>query len=223
MKTHTHHIIPVSRGGSDDPKNLVVIDFVEHARHHAEDFLNGGPQFDFRHEGWPWLDEELRQKVLDKTSQKHMGNGGRFGGRDNGEPHPCEGLKWWNDGWVAVRAKECPGPGWGEGQLWNDDWTPTNDRTHNKGRKMWNNGTETRLCFECPGPEWKLGDLEERNHKKGRPGVPKPDEWKEKMSEMRQGNRNPCAGRRWVTDGQTNIYLKPGEETPENFKPGRTL
>jgi hypothetical protein len=90
-------------------------------------------------------------------------------------------MRWWNDGWVEVRAEECPGPGWVEGQL------------------------------------------ESTNKKKGRPGVPKPDEWKEKMREMRQGDRNPCAGRRWVTDGKTNIYLKPGEETPENFKPGRIL
>jgi hypothetical protein len=180
MKTHTHHIIPTSRGGSDDPENLVALDFVEHARLHAEDFLAGGPEFDFRHEGWTLLDEDLRQRVREEKSRRQTGNGGNFGGG----LHTWlgrTGMRWWNDGWVEVRAEECPGPGWFEGQL------PST------------------------------------NKKKGRPGVPKPDEWKDKMSEMRRGDRNPCAGRRWVTDGQTNIYLRPGEETPENFKPGRTL
>lgn len=180
MKTHTHHITPISRGGSDDPDNLVIIDFVEHARIHAEDFLAGGPEFDFRHEGWKLLDKDLQRQVREEKSRRQRGNGGNFGEG----PHTWlgrTGTRWWNDGWVEVRAEECPGPGWVEGQL------------------------------------------ESTNKKKGRPGVPKPAEWKEKMSEMRQGDRNPCAGRRWVTDGETNLYLKPGEEIPENFKPGRTL
>jgi hypothetical protein len=48
---------------------LEELDFIEHARVHAEDFLNGGPRFDFRHDGWPFLDAELRQKVLEKASE----------------------------------------------------------------------------------------------------------------------------------------------------------
>ena len=68
MKKHLHHIVPRSRGGSDDPSNLVEIDFIEHAIHHAQDFLNGGPYFDFRHPGWPYLSVELAEAVKKKAS-----------------------------------------------------------------------------------------------------------------------------------------------------------
>jgi hypothetical protein len=68
VKTHKHHIHYKSQGGSDDPSNLVELDFIEHARLHALDFISGGPQFDCRHEGWPYLDEDLREKV-----KKEMG------------------------------------------------------------------------------------------------------------------------------------------------------
>lgn len=180
MTTHIHHIIYKSQGGTEDPDNLLEMDFVEHARLHAEDFLNGGPDFDFRHAGWGFLESDLQDKLRAEKSRRHKGNPGNFGG---GTPtwEGLTGMRWWNDGWTAVRAEECPGPGWVAGQL------------------------------------------PETNKKKGRPGVPKPDEWKKDMSERRQGANNPCSGRRWMTDGATNKYLKPGEETPENFKPGRTM
>jgi hypothetical protein len=60
--------------------NLIELDFVEHARVHAEDFLNGGPRFDFRHQGWPLLDEELRKKVLEKASEHSRNVSGPAGG-----------------------------------------------------------------------------------------------------------------------------------------------
>jgi len=66
---HIHHKVPKSRGGTNEPSNLEELDFVEHARLHAKDFLNGGPRFDFRHTGWPFLDSELREKVLQKASE----------------------------------------------------------------------------------------------------------------------------------------------------------
>lgn len=77
---HLHHIVPKSRGGSNDSDNLVALDFIEHARVHAEDFLNGGPRFDFRHDGWPFLDEDLRQRVLDKASEHSRTISGPAGG-----------------------------------------------------------------------------------------------------------------------------------------------
>jgi hypothetical protein len=67
---HIHHKIPRSRGGTDDSDNLEELDFIEHARIHAEDFLEGGPWFDFRHEGWPFLEDDLRRRVLEKASEK---------------------------------------------------------------------------------------------------------------------------------------------------------
>jgi hypothetical protein len=183
MTTHTHHITFRCQGGTDDPWNLVDIDFIDHAKLHAEDFLNGGPDFDFRHAGWNFLEPELQTRVREEKSRRQRGNGGRFG-NDGTMPHTWEGrtgYKWWNNGKEHVRRKT------------------------------------------KPGPEWTEGQLPESNAKKGRPGVPKTEEWKQQMKEMRLGEKNPCAGRRWVTDGKTNLYLKPGQETPENFKPGRTL
>jgi hypothetical protein len=70
MKTHKHHIQYKSQGGSNDPSNLVELDFIEHARLHAVDFINGGPMFDCRHEGWPYLEPELREAVKLELGQR---------------------------------------------------------------------------------------------------------------------------------------------------------
>ena len=70
MKKHCHHKQPKSREGSDDPSNLVDMDPYDHALYHAEDFLyNEGPRFDFRHEAWPLLPTDLREKVLQKAAE----------------------------------------------------------------------------------------------------------------------------------------------------------
>lgn len=71
MKPHKHHIVFRSLGGSDDPSNLVCIDFVEHAKLHALDFVNGGPMFDFRQEGWKFLDPNLQKKVRQELSRRN--------------------------------------------------------------------------------------------------------------------------------------------------------
>jgi hypothetical protein len=70
MKTHKHHIHYKSRGGSDDPSNLIELDFIEHARLHALDFINGGPMFDCRHEGWPYLETHLREQVRQELGKR---------------------------------------------------------------------------------------------------------------------------------------------------------
>ena len=69
-KTHQHHIIYKCQGGTDDPENLTGIDFIDHAELHARDFLEGGPWFDFRHEGWKYLSQELREAVLAETGRR---------------------------------------------------------------------------------------------------------------------------------------------------------
>jgi len=70
MRRHKHHAIPKSRGGSNDPSNLVDLDPYAHALLHAEDFLyNEGPRFDFRHEAWPLLPDELRRKIRAKAAE----------------------------------------------------------------------------------------------------------------------------------------------------------
>ena len=219
MTTHKHHIIYKSQGGTDDPSNLVELDFISHAELHAKDFLAGGPEFDFRQAGYEYLDPDLRKKLREEKGRRKKGNRGNFG---QGDPTAL-GKSVWNNGSKEKRSLSCPGEGWVLGRLWN----PTGNLDHSGDRARdthwWNNGKEEVRRRESPGNEWVEGCLPETNAKKGRPGVPKSDEWKRNMKEIRVGDRNPCAGRRWVTNGETNLYLKPGEETPENYKPGRTL
>jgi hypothetical protein len=70
MKTHKHHIQYKSQGGSDDPSNLIEIDFIEHARLHALDFIEGGAWFDNRHKGWPYLETDLRNAIKAEQSRR---------------------------------------------------------------------------------------------------------------------------------------------------------
>ena len=70
MTKHKHHIVPRHKGGDDSPDNIVELDFIEHARLHAERFLSGEDNwFDCRHKGWPYLEEELRQAVSQRISE----------------------------------------------------------------------------------------------------------------------------------------------------------
>jgi hypothetical protein len=70
MRKHKHHIRYKCHGGDDTQDNLQELGFVEHAKLHAEDFLKGGPQFDFRHEGWPLLEESLTERVLEEHAKR---------------------------------------------------------------------------------------------------------------------------------------------------------
>lgn len=81
---HLHHILYRCQGGSDDPPNLVEMNFVEHARLHAIDFINGGPWFDCRHDGWHFLEDELVQAVKEEMSR-------RLSERMSGEGNPNYG------------------------------------------------------------------------------------------------------------------------------------
>lgn len=76
-KRHRHHVIPTHLGGSDEEANLIEIDFIEHAKLHAERFLRGEDQgFDNRHTGWPYLPESLKNEVKKKqgsiTREKNL-------------------------------------------------------------------------------------------------------------------------------------------------------
>ena len=68
MGTHIHHIIPRSRGGTDDEWNLVELDPYTHAYNHALDFVlfDQAPMFDCRHEAWPSLPLDLQTAVREK-------------------------------------------------------------------------------------------------------------------------------------------------------------
>lgn len=69
---HKHHSIPKSRGGADAEWNLVEIDPYSHAYEHALDFVlfESAPRFDFRHEAWPMLPEDLREAVRKEASRR---------------------------------------------------------------------------------------------------------------------------------------------------------
>jgi hypothetical protein len=93
---HKHHITPRSRGGSDEESNIVLLSAYDHAYHHALDFLEGGPWFDYRHEAWPLLPEELREKIRAEASRRNKGReppktfeslskGGKIGGAIGGK------------------------------------------------------------------------------------------------------------------------------------------
>lgn len=70
MREHLHHIVPRSRGGSNHPSNLIKLSAYDHALTHALDFLDGGPQFDFRHEGWLLLPDDIRQKCKEERAKR---------------------------------------------------------------------------------------------------------------------------------------------------------
>jgi len=67
---HRHHKIPKSQGGSNDESNIVLLSPYDHALHHALEFLEGGPDFDFRHQAWPLLPEDLKLDVRNEKSRR---------------------------------------------------------------------------------------------------------------------------------------------------------
>jgi dipeptidyl aminopeptidase/acylaminoacyl peptidase len=71
MKSHTHHTIPRSRGGTDESWNLVELDPYTHAYEHALDFVlfDHAPRFDFRHEAWALLPEDLKEAVKKRHAE----------------------------------------------------------------------------------------------------------------------------------------------------------
>jgi len=91
MKTHKHHVVAKSRGGSDEWWNFEEKDAYQHAYDHAVDFVlfDNAPVFDCRHEAWPLLPEDLKEIVKTKLSYlmrkrfKHQ----------KGENHPLYGLR----------------------------------------------------------------------------------------------------------------------------------
>jgi len=67
---HKHHVVPRSRKGTNEKDNIVLLSPYDHALHHALDFLEGGPEFDFRHEAWPLLPEYLQKKVREERGNR---------------------------------------------------------------------------------------------------------------------------------------------------------
>jgi hypothetical protein len=160
--THKHHSIPKSRGGTDEDWNLVELDPYTHAYEHALDFalFEHSPRFDFRHEAWPLLPEDLKEAVLLETSIRMKDRvvsdetrektslamtGKKFPGRELTEPHKqkiSESLK----GYVktpehienfrsSVTGRTAPNKG-----ISHTDETKRKISQSNKGRTPWNKG-----------------------------------------------------------------------------------
>jgi hypothetical protein len=97
---HKHHVIPISRGGSNEQDNIVFLSPYDHALHHALDFLEGGPEFDFRHEAWPLLPKELQDRVKKERGNRlklnhpmdYPGARQKVSARMKGKNHPMYGL-----------------------------------------------------------------------------------------------------------------------------------
>jgi len=90
MGTHIHHIIPRSRGGTDDKWNLVELDPYTHAYEHALDFVlfDCAPVFDCRHEAWPLLPNDLQVAVRSKLRyiwNSRQSDKGKKGGKSSAE------------------------------------------------------------------------------------------------------------------------------------------
>ncbi len=70
-----HHIVPRSRGGSDDAWNLIDLSDEAHARQHAIDFVlfPSAPMFHFGMPGWKLLDPELQAAVKAEMKNRDTG------------------------------------------------------------------------------------------------------------------------------------------------------
>jgi hypothetical protein len=72
MRKHIHHIIPKSRGGTDEEWNLVSEDAYDHAYNHALDFVlfDSAPWFDHRHESYSLLPKDLKEAISKECSKR---------------------------------------------------------------------------------------------------------------------------------------------------------
>jgi hypothetical protein len=79
--THKHHIVPRSKGGPEEDWNFVELDPYTHAYEHALDFVlfDHAPKFDFRHEAWSLLPEDLKEAVKKRHAEW---NSNFFSGRE---------------------------------------------------------------------------------------------------------------------------------------------
>jgi len=70
-----HHIIPRSRGGTDDAWNLVDLSDKAHAEKHAIDFVlfPSAPMFHFGMPGWRLLDKDLQEAVKAEMKNRDTG------------------------------------------------------------------------------------------------------------------------------------------------------
>jgi hypothetical protein len=90
MKTQSHHKKPKSRGGTNDPENLIDLSLLDHGYEHARLFISGGIAFDFRNPFWKVLqteDPELADLVLDEHRRRVKVLGDEWGPKNRDSGH----------------------------------------------------------------------------------------------------------------------------------------
>jgi len=180
-KTHRHHILPRSLGGTDDPENLMLLDPVTHAELHAREFLNGGIQFDFRHEGWGLLDPDLRDAVRAERSRRMKEN---QIGPDNpmfGKTRPDRRVAWEGD----KNPQRKP-----------ENREKTRQRVTGEGNPMFGKTGEQNHFFGRTHTEEtrrRLSEINRANPNKSMEGKKHTEEAKEKM----RGPREKTKGQLW--------------------------
>ena len=175
---HKHHKIPKSRGGSDEPWNLVDLSEYDHALGHALDFVlfEEAPWFDARHSGWTLLPEDLREAVLKEMSRRTtIRNSGKsldpatkekisnsLKGRVFPEIYTPERSQKISDTLTgkakSLSHKENISKARKEKGLAKGKNNPMFGRSAHKGKKWWvNEENETHYGYESPGPGWVRG------------------------------------------------------------------
>jgi hypothetical protein len=145
---HSHHIVPRSRGGSDNEDNLLLLDPVEHAKIHALDFLEGGPWFDFRHEGWPSLETDLQEQVKREASRRRS-----LENTTNPPVRGCQRSESWKQKLSKLHKDRGTKPPGTRGlKKSEEERRAIGERTRQvmTGRKAFNNGERMVYAFECP-------------------------------------------------------------------------
>jgi hypothetical protein len=83
---------------------LIELDFIEHAKLHAERFIMGEDKwFDCRHEGWPYLPKDLQDAVRTRMGEINREN--------SGERHGSYGRNIHSEEFKERRSREMSGGG----------------------------------------------------------------------------------------------------------------
>ena len=198
MKRHRHHIQPVHKGGTNDPSNISFPDFIEHAEIHANRFLEGlDDYFDFRHEGWFFLSDDLKDKVRSHWSKKFSEN--------NPMKNPEVAEK------VASQRRGKPGA---RGWKWGDD---SKDKIRGENNVNYGGGYELDLTDE---QRQAISDRMRENNPMKRPEIAA------KVSEAHKGRVSPRKGAVLSEETkeklrQANLGKKRSEESKRKMSESR--
>ena len=213
MKTHRHHIQPVHKGGTDDPSNISFPNFIEHAEIHANRFLEGlDDYFDFRHEGWTFLDESLKDKVRACWSEKFS--------KDNPMKNPEVAEK------VASQRRGKPGAN--KGSRWSEE---SRGKITGEGNHNYGGGYQLELTDE---QRQTISDRMRENNPMKRPeiaakvsaahkgrvsprkGAVLSEETKEKLRQANTGKKHSDEAKQRMSKSRTGVKRGPYKKKDKN-------